>query len=164
MIRNQASDVLFHAELRPNRSAGLSVANNVLIFLLVVFVPTAIGFTLAGAWPVFGFLGLELVLLYGALRLNLRSSRVVETIAVTRSRLTVHRRNPWGRDQSWSLQPQWLNVDADRRGRLELRSQGRILALGAFLTRAERVALADKLQRALAALAQPCRPTVPDTA
>ena len=64
----------FCLELRPNRSGSLRGIHILFGFLLFVFVPTGVVFTLIGAWPVFGFMGAELLLLYGALRINQRRS------------------------------------------------------------------------------------------
>lgn len=50
----------------------------VIIVLAGLWLPFAIGFELAGVWPVLPFLGLGLALLYGLLRWNLRASNAVE--------------------------------------------------------------------------------------
>ena len=44
-------------------------------------------FFLAGAWPVVGFLGLDVLLIYGAFKLSYRSARLMETIALTEEEL-----------------------------------------------------------------------------
>jgi uncharacterized membrane protein len=168
---------LFDAELTPHRS--LSPRGFLLLMLGIGTISFAGGlaFFLAGAWPVVGFLGADVLLIYLAFRINYRRARLVERLHLTRDRLTVSRTWPGGRSASWEFQPSWLQVicDAPRdtpRGPesplestgdcpLILRSHGRSLAVGSFLTRQERRDLADALRAALHRAAQPCRPCSP---
>ena len=48
-------------------------------------------FMLAGAWPVFGLFGLDVLLLYWTLRLNYRHAGAYEEVKVTASALTVRK-------------------------------------------------------------------------
>src|SRR5262245_4816074 len=90
-------DLLFDAVLRPHRSLSKL---GFLIFMPVVatfsFV-AGIVFLLQGAWPVFGFLGLEVVLVYVAFKMNYRDGRVVETVQLRHQELLVRRIDPKGR-------------------------------------------------------------------
>src|SRR5690606_29773979 len=78
---------LFDAELRPHRS--LSPRG----FLLLMSGVCALSFTgglaffLAGAWPVVGFLGADVLLIYLAFRASYRSGCLVERLHLTRDRL-----------------------------------------------------------------------------
>ncbi|MSO92068.1 MAG: DUF2244 domain-containing protein [Rhodospirillales bacterium] len=153
-----AGDGRFRAVLRPRRSASLEGIHIVMGAVAAVSFGTGVAFIAAGAWPVFGFLGLEVLLLYGALRLHHWSGHVSEIIAITDETFTVERVDPWGKRRMWSFQPHWMQVLLDPlegQNRLELRSHGRALAIGAFLTPAERRAVADLLRGALARLATP---------
>jgi len=89
--------VLFSAVLRPNRSATIGGLNAVMAVMAVIWLATGAAFAVIGAWPVSGFLGLDVLVLYLALRLCLRAGRTVETIDLTERALTVRRINPWGR-------------------------------------------------------------------
>ena len=113
-------------------------------------------FFLAGAWPVVGFLGLDVLLIYVAFKLSYRAARLTETIALTEEELLVRRVSPRGRVRTWTFQPFWVRValdeDAGRDSRLVLSSHGRHVALGDFLMHDERVALAKELRGALAPL------------
>ena len=151
--------VLFSAVLRPNRSATIRGLNTVMALVAVIWLGTGIAFAAIGAWPVFGFIGLDVLVLYLALRLSMRAGRMVETIDLTERALTVRRINPWGRSRDWSFSPHWMQVVVDdpsaHRNRLELRSRGDALVVGTFLTSAERAELARALRRALRGLAAP---------
>ena len=155
-----AETVLFSTTLRPYRSANLHTLRWLLVFMALAFAAIGFGFSLAGAWPVSGFLGLEIVLLLGALLLNQRAGRAVETIALTTAALTVRRVDPWGREHRWSFPPHWLQISATpaRHGpegleRLEVRSHGRSIVIGSFLSPNERKNLGDDLRAALTRLA-----------
>jgi uncharacterized membrane protein len=119
---------------------------------------TAIGilFWIAGAWPVVGFLGLDVLLIYVAFRLSYRDARRYETLKLTASALSVERFVRGRRVLAEDLQPYWLNVlvEEERSGqnRLILRSHGRSLEVGAFLSPPEKSELADSLRAALAGL------------
>lgn len=157
---------LFDAELRPHRS--LSPRGFLVLMLAACAISFAGGlaFFLAGAWPVVGFLGADVLLIYLAFRASYRSGRLVERLHLTRDRLTVSRVWPGGRSRSWEFQPYWLQVVfddtaiADERANcpLILRSHGKALAIGSFLTRQERREVAVALRQALGRVHQPCRP------
>jgi uncharacterized membrane protein len=112
-----------------------------------------IAFVLIGAWPVFGFFGLDVLLVYLAFKLNYRDARRYETVRLTDSLLTVERVAPSGRRERWRFQPYWLQVEIDERTAsrraLMLRSHGRILEIGSFLTPDEKVDLANALRAEL---------------
>lgn len=159
---NQPADttVLYSAVIRPHRSAGRRAVRILVTLVALVLAVIAVGFgLLAGAWPVLPFLGLELVLLYGALRLNQRAGNAEEAINLTRSALTVRRTDHWGKQSSFSFPPNWLQVNLltlpGNDNRLELRSHGRSLAIAGFLAPEEREALALTLRRALHRLTPP---------
>ncbi len=153
---------LFRAELRPHRSATMRAINVIILGLLAIFIPTAVAFVVAGAWPVTGFMGFELLLLYGAFWLNHHRGSTVEYIDLTQHRLRVERIDHWGRRQVWTLQPQWTRIEVSERkggqGRLELRSRGQSLVIGEFLTLDEQVDFSRTLKKAVAKATGPCRP------
>ena len=148
------SPFLLDAVLYPHRSLprqGFVVL--MVAFGLASFV-TGIVFASMGAWPVLGFFGLDVLLLfYWAFRLSYRSGRLCEVVRVTRHQLTVQRVQPGGRRQTWSFQPAWARVDLLRPEEhdctLQLASGHERLTIGAFLPPEERVAFAEELRQAL---------------
>ena len=145
--------VLFNTTLRPHRSANRRTINWLLGILAVAFAITGIGFSLIGAWPVMGFFGLDIALLVGAFYLNTRAGRACEIINLTAQQLSVCRIDPGGRERRWSFQPQWLQVNTTPGpygpDRLAVRSHGRTLVIGKFLSPDEREQLSESLRQAL---------------
>jgi uncharacterized membrane protein len=142
----------FDAVLYPNRS--LDQFGFYLLMAAIVLVSAGIGaaFVIAGAWPVTGFLGLDVVLLYLAFRWNYRQGRRAEFIRLDGAELAVRRVEPSGQRREWRFDAYWLRVTIDdRTDQLTLTSHGRSLVVGAFLSPDERLELAQALHEALAA-------------
>jgi len=159
--RNADEPLLFDAVLRPNRSLG---ARGFLILMAALggssFV-AGMAFVIAGAWPVMGFLGLDVLAVYIAFRLNYRAGRAYEALRLTENRLSLRRVDWRGRVRQEEFQPYWLRVELDepetRGGQVLLVSHGRQSAIGKCLSPAERADFADALRGALAKLRQPNR-------
>lgn len=143
----------FHAMLTPHRS--LSPAGFVILMAAVGCTSFVLGmmFLMMGAWPVFGFLGLDVLLIYIAFKLNYRSGRRFELVDVTREQLIVTRVHPCGRRESFDFNPFWARVLLsewpDGRTELRLAAHGRELLFGQFLTDDERRDFASALKGAL---------------
>jgi uncharacterized membrane protein len=146
-------EVLFQAELRPNRSLSPRGFGLLMIALVAVSFVAGIAFVSMGAWPVFGFFGLDVLLLYWAFKASYRSGNLYETLKLTDETLEVRRVHPSGGSQVWRLPPYWLRVLIDEppehHSQLVLRSHGRDLTVGSFLTPEERVEVAGALRDAL---------------
>jgi uncharacterized membrane protein len=146
-------NVFFEATLQPNRSLNL-IGFRMLLFIAGVSM-SIIGvlFMVVGAWPVFGFCGLEFLLLFGAFRLNYRAGRAYEQVRLMEDRLEVRRFSPRGEVGRWQFEPTWLQVSIDDPPRddsqITLRSHGRSLVIGAFLSPDERRDFADALRTAI---------------
>jgi len=149
-----AGGIVFDAILTPHRSLSKRGFCVLMTAVCAVSFVAGLGFFLMGAWPVVGFMGLDVLLIYGAFKLNFRSARMYETVTLTRDDLTVRRISPRGDAQTWRFQPAWLQVRIDdppaHDSQLTLRSHGRSLAIGSFLTAQERGELAKALDGALA--------------
>lgn len=114
---------------------------------------TGLMFYLLGAWPVVGFMGLDVALIYVAFRLNFRALRLYETVALTEDALTVTRVAPSGESQSWSFNPYWVRLRLEprigRSSELSIASHGKRLVFASFLTDNEREDFATALSSAL---------------
>ena len=152
---DQASDgALFDAVLYPHRS--LSPVGFLVLMSAISGSSIALGavFWIAGAWPVIGFLGLDILLIYVAFRLSYRDARQYEILRLTRTKLIIERFICGRQVMQKQLEPYWLSVrvEEERTGpdRLILRSHGRALEIGAFLSPQEKQDLAGTLTNALA--------------
>lgn len=143
----------FEAVLYPNDSLGRSGFMLLMLGVSSVGAAISLAFVLAGAWPVAGFMGLDVLLLYVAFQVYRRRSRQREFIRLDRAGLHVRRVEPNGRVAHWRFEPHWVRVhmeDPPRRDSLlMLAVHGKRLGIGAFLTPEERLDLARALRKAL---------------
>ncbi len=156
--RHADSQVHLDTVLTPHRSLGQR--GLVIIMAVVSTVSFAAGLTfyLIGAWPVVGFLGLDVLLVYIALRANLRHARARERLRLTDEAMVIERTSHRGVSRSVSLQPYWLRVHMDdpvEHSQVWLTSHGRRVAVGSFLGPVQRLILAGELRRALAKMREP---------
>ena len=151
--RERHGRVYFDAVLSPHRS--LSETGFIILMSAVAGVGILIGtaFWLMGAWPVAGFCGLEIGLMYLMFRLNYQAARVRERLLLTDTGLTVERTTARGMVSRWDLAPNWLRVSIDdppeHHSQLRLSSHGMTLVVGAFLVPEERLEVARALGAAL---------------
>jgi uncharacterized membrane protein len=148
-----AAPFLFDAILTPNRS--LPRAGFIALMAVVTVLSLGLGtfFLFQGAWPVFGFFGLDVALLYLAFRVNYRAARLTETVRLTPEALVVRRTSARGRSEEWRFNPFWVRLEVEDAehglDRLTLASHGERVTLAAFLSPEERLAFADALRAAL---------------
>ena len=146
--------VFFERVLLPHRSLPPHGFRVLMGLLGVVSIAVGIGFVAIGAWPVCGFFGLDIALLYLAFRLNYRSARQCETLRLADDQFTVEQVGIYGERRLWRFQPFWLRVVLEERpdesSRLLLASHGRSLAIGDFLAPTLRRELAMTLREVLA--------------
>ena len=144
----------FSAVLTPHRSLGPKGFMVLMAAVCVVSFATGLFFFLLGAWPVIGFMGLDVALIYVAFRLNFRALKLYETVDLTQDALTVTRVAPSGKSQSWSFNPYWVRLSLQprlgRSSELSLASHGKRLVFASFLSDAEREDFASALSSALA--------------
>ena len=146
---------LFDVRLNPHRSLG---PRGFRVFMLVCFACTAFAslpFYLMGAWPVVGFMGLDVLALYLAFRVNFRAAHAYEELHLTSLELLFARVSKHGARREWRFNPSWVRferVEHEEFGtqRLALVSGGRSLEVGAFLGPDQKAELATQFTRALA--------------
>ncbi|MCC7346052.1 MAG: DUF2244 domain-containing protein [Variibacter sp.] len=151
-----AEPTIFSAILTPHRSLGRRGFVALMTAIGLVSFVAGMLFLLMGAWPVFGFFGLDALLIYWAFRANYRAGAAREEVIVTPSQLTVRRTSAQGAVQEWTLNPLWVRLDRERDpefglSRLALVSAGRNLPIAGFLGPAEKESFAAALGAALAA-------------
>lgn len=131
-------------------------------FLLIMWVIAGINllggtvFWLLGAWPVVGFMGLDVLLIWWAFRANFAAARRAERIEVTDQELILQRLLPGRPPLESRFVRGWVRVeleeDREREliGRLYLNARHKRTEIGSFLSPAERKTLAGALKQALA--------------
>lgn len=143
----------FNAILTPHRS--LSPFGFVVLMSLVSIVSFSVGFffLMLGAWPVFGFFGLDVLLIYYAFKLNYRDGLAYEKVELTPGLLRLTKVDPAGQQKSFEFNPYWvrvgLNEEHDGRTIMWLASHGREMVFGHFLTDDERREFVGALKSAL---------------
>lgn len=152
--RSAAAPADFQATLYPHRSLGPKGFLILMGFLCLINFGTGLMFWSLGAWPIAGFCGLDVLLVYIAFRVSYRSGRVREFVELRPEALTLTRVDAVGTAQQFSFNPYWVKVvlseGVDGRTSLGLSSHGRQLPFGVFLTDDERRELAQALRGALA--------------
>ena len=149
----------FSAVLTPHRSLSPRGFLVLMAAICIVSVSTGLLFFMLGAWPVIGFMGLDVLLIYVAFKLNFRALQLYETVDLTSDALTVTRVAPSGKSQSWRFSPYWTRVSVQPRlgqsSELSIALHGRRLVFASFLTDDERVDFASALSSALGAARSP---------
>ena len=145
---------IFSAIITPHRSLGSTGFLVLMLGICGVSFISGVMFLLIGAWPVFGFLGIDVLLIYWAFRINYRRALAYEEVMVTPSELRVRKVSHRGKVAEWSLNPLWVRLDRDTHAefgieRLFLVSQGRRLSIASCLGPDEKASFAGALSTAL---------------
>lgn len=151
----QGTEAVFAAVIRPHRSLGPRGLRITMAVCAAVATVTAIRFVALGFWPVGGFLALDVVALFVALRISDRRGRAFEEILLTPVELSLRRVTHRGEAREWRFNPLWtrLHREADEDYglmRLAVQSRGQRIEVARELSPHEREDLADEFGRALA--------------
>ncbi|MGF6862844.1 putative membrane protein [Rhodobacteraceae bacterium MBR-64] len=106
-------------------------------------------------WGLLPFVVLAVAGVWWGLQRSYRDGEIIEDLVLTPDSVTLTRHGPRGRRQDWQANPYWVRLTVHKTGGpvpqyLTLKGNGREVELGAFLTEAERLTLADELNAALA--------------
>jgi uncharacterized membrane protein len=152
---------LFSALITPHRS--LPAKGFLVLMIAIGGISFAAGvlFLLLGAWPIVGFFGLDVALVYWAFRANYRSAAAYEEISVTPAALTVRKVSHRGKVREWTLNPLWVRLEREEDEdfglvRLSLVHGSSKLVIAAFLSPDEREDFARALSTALADARRGC--------
>ena len=146
---------VFAAVIRPHRSLGPNGFRIMMAICAAIVAFMALRFVALGFWPVSGFLGLDLLGLYIAFRVNYRRGRSFEEFLLTHVQLLVRRVTHRGEAREWRLNPLWtrLHRETDEEfglQRLALLSRGERITIAGELSPPEREHFADEFGTALA--------------
>ena len=146
---------LFSARLDPHRSMtvrGSAIVIGAYALLSALF---SLPFFLIGAWPIVGFLGLDVALLYFAFRANFRAAKAYEHFRLTYFELQFARVSAAGLKREWRFAPAWVRlerVEHEEFGvqRLSLHNRGRRWDIAKFLGPDQKAEFATRFTSALA--------------
>ncbi len=156
MADTNAEDApIFKALLTPHRSLGRTGFLVLMGLLVAIWIGMGGMFLSMGAWPVFGFFGLDVLLIYLAFRASYRSGRAREEVAVSRTRLDIRKVAPSGREEAHAFNPFWTKFRIARHDEIGItdmavEGEGRRVAIGAFLNPDDRESFAAAFGQALA--------------
>lgn len=145
---------LFEEILIPHRSLGPRGFSVLMGATFALCTLITIPFFLLRAWPVVGFMGLDVVGVYLAFRLNFRAARAHEHFRLTYFELTFAKVSARGARREWRLAPAWVRlerVDDEDYGpqRLTLHSRGRSWRIAQGVGPQRKAEFAGGLARAL---------------
>jgi uncharacterized membrane protein len=149
-----ADQPFFRALLLPHRSLGRKGFIILLTVVTVAWLGIGAIFLAQGAWPVFGFFGLDVALLYFAFRANYRAARAHEEVSMSRTALDIRKVAPSGRSVAYRFNPFWARFDVARHELIGITSmavegQGRHVRIGDFLNPDDRESFAKAFSSAL---------------
>jgi uncharacterized membrane protein len=153
MFSAMASILYMDAVIAPNRSMGGVGFKVVLGLLAGMAAVVSIFFFAIGAWPAPLFLGLDVVLVYFALKASFRALNRRERLRVSAETVEVIEETEGRSRTVWSSPTAFTNVDLEALGehemRVRLRLSNRRHSVGKALSPPEREALGQALREAI---------------
>jgi uncharacterized membrane protein len=141
---------IFHARLSPQNSLSTAGAKILLLGFSGCGLFISIGFIFLGAWPVFGFMAADIVLLCFVLRLILEKSYYVEEITISNHNIKIRFFNGKTCRKTVSFNPYWTMVDLslsrNQKSILCFRSHGQFTEIAEFMCLKDKRQLAEKLE------------------
>jgi uncharacterized membrane protein len=153
--QDPAAQRIYAVRLHPHRSLS---ERNFWILLCVfsaISFATTIPFVVMGAWPVAGFMGLDVAIFYFAFRANFRAAKAYEDVKVTPLDLSLEKVSAKGTRAEWHFNPSWVSLHKETHDeygvqKVALISRGRSVEVGNFLGPDEKAQVANDLSLALA--------------
>ena len=150
-----ADEPFFKALLLPHRSLGRTGFMVLMGALTFGWIFTGVIFLSHGAWPIFGFFGLDVIGLYIAFRVNYRAARAREEVSVSRTSLDIRKTAPSGKSEQYHFNPFWARFAVSRHNEIGITdmavvSREKSVPIGSFLNPDDRESFATAFSRALA--------------
>ena len=128
----------FSARLTPYRSLGPRGFLALMIFVSGLCFVGGTVFWALGAWPVVGFFGLDVAILYLAFRASYAQARAYEEVYLSAEALVIRKVGARGETTEVRLNPFWARLIVEREEdegvvRLAVTSHGRTTEIGRFL-------------------------------
>lgn len=144
----------FIAELTPHRSLGRTGFFMLMAFVSLTCFVSGIMFLVMGAWPVFLFMALDVLVIWAAFKISYRSGRARELISIGKSELRVQQFDPTGRMVEHVFNPYWSRFEVERHDELGItgmwiRCRDEELPIGSFLNLPDRETFALAFSKAI---------------
>ena len=128
-----------------------------MIVLAGLMFSVGLGFFLVGAWPVIGFLGLEILVVWLAFKMNYRAARKREILLADDKNFRIERTDENGDTETEEMPSAWLKVQLEKdpchahseTEKLIVRSHGKEAEIGAFLHQSEKKQLLPEINTML---------------
>ena len=108
---------------------------------------------LKGAWPVFGFFGLDVLLVYIFFKINFKSGKKKEVITLTKNKLIIKIYNSEKTFKTFKLDSNWLKINLiklkNHTNKLQISSKNKSIIIGSFLRYQEKIDVIYSLEKAL---------------
>ena len=108
---------------------------------------------LKGAWPVFGFFGLDVLLVYIFFKINFKSGKKKERILLTSNQLIIEFYESQKIIETCFLNPNWLKINLiqlkNQTSKLQISSINKAIIIGSFLRYQEKKKVIELLQKVL---------------
>lgn len=113
-MSQKTQENILSVKLWPHRSLSRNGFQVLMIIFAGLAVVSGVIFLSIGAWPVFGFLGLDILLLLWAFRASYRSAQAFEEITISREEVHLKRVSPTGVMEEWRFNPFWAKLQIKR--------------------------------------------------
>ena len=133
------NETLFKARLMPYRSLGRNGFYILMGCLISCWLIVSIVFASLGAWPIFGFFGLDIALIYLAFRWNYRAANAREEISISRASLKISQHSASGKIITYNFNPFWTRFQIFRKPEFGITSmiisnREKSISIGQFLS------------------------------
>ena len=146
------ANIFLDLTVLPYRSLSKKGFKYLMIWVTSIFLGIGIFFWKIGAWPVFGFLGLDVLMVYYAFKINYKSGEIYENLRLFDKSFEITRIFPSGKKQTWDLEPYWAKAEITglrNNKNLVIKSKEKMVLVGSFLNINDKKKLLEKIQEAL---------------
>ena len=144
---------LYEISLYPYRSLNKTGFFILMFSLGLISFVAGIIFMIKGAWPVFGFFGLDILLVYIFFKINFRSGKKKEILILTKNQLIVEFYNSKKISKTYYLDAHWLQIRLSKlkneMSKLKISSKNKSIIIGSFLRYQEKIDVVKSLKKAL---------------
>ena len=144
---------LYEISLYPYRSLNKIGFLILMVVLGIISFIAGISFMLMGAWPVFGFFGLDVLLVYIFFKINFKSGKKKEVLILTKNQLIIEFYESKKNLKTHYFDANWLNIRLakfkNEMSKLIISSKNKSIIVGSFLRYEEKIDVVKSLKKAL---------------